>query len=203
MAEHARQNNLAPAHGTLIVVVGPSGAGKDSLIRFVMAHFAGHPEVHVVQRVITRASDAGGEDHRAVTMAEFAQARAAGGFAVDWEAHGLHYGIPASVQKQLAQGHLVIANGSRSVLDRFQQAFPSLLVVNITARPDVLARRLQARGRESMADIEARLKRGGSLAIPACYPCLTIDNSGPLEEGGGKLIKALEGLLAGEAVRQS
>lgn len=209
MAERARQtgstqpsSTLVPS-GTLVAVVGPSGAGKDSLIQFAMAHFSGRPEVHLVQRVITRAADAGGEDHVAVSAAGFEAQRAAGNFAVHWDAHGLRYGIPSDAQDQLAKGHLVIANGSRSALDRFQRAFPSLLVVNVTARPEVLAKRLEARGRESAAEIEARLKRGGSLSIPAQYNCLTIDNSGPLEEGGRKLVAALEELLAGKPAQQS
>jgi len=202
MAENARQTRSLPS-GTLVAVVGPSGAGKDSLIQFAMAHFSGRDDIHVVQRVITRASDAGGENHQAASATEFEAQRAAGGFAVNWDAHGLRYGIPSDVQDQLAKGHLVIANGSRSALDLFQRAFPSLLVVNVTARPEVLAKRLEARGRESAAEIEARLMRGGSLAIPAQYNCLTIDNSGPLEEGGRVLIEALEGLLAGRPAQQS
>ncbi|UJW75595.1 phosphonate metabolism protein/1,5-bisphosphokinase (PRPP-forming) PhnN [Rhizobium sp. SL42] len=203
MAEHARQTRPARPPGTLVAVVGPSGAGKDSLIQFAMAHFSGQPEVHLVQRVITRAADAGGEDHVAVSAADFEARQQAGDFAVHWDAHGLRYGIPASVLDQLSEGHVVVANGSRSVLDRFQRAFASLLVVNVTARPEVLAARLQARGRESAADIEARLTRGGSLSIPAQYNCLTIDNSGPLEEGGRKLVAALEGLLAARPAQQS
>lgn len=209
MAEHAREagsthslETLVPP-GTLVAVVGPSGAGKDSLIQFAMEHFSGRPEVHLVQRVITRAADAGGEDHVAVSAAGFEAQQAAGDFAVHWDAHGLRYGIPANVQDQLAQGHLVLANGSRSVLDLFHRAFPSLLVVNVIARPEVLAKRLEARGRETVADIQARLKRGGSLTIPPQYNCLTIDNSGPLEEGGRKLVAALEELLAARPAQQS
>ena len=186
------------ATGTMVVVVGPSGAGKDSLIQIAKDHFAGRASVHFVQRVITRPADAGGEEHKDVSDAEFGSMREEGAFAVDWDAHGLSYGIPAAVHEKLALGHLVVANGSRSVLGRFAEAFSPLLVVNITARPEVLAQRLEQRGRETREDILARLSRG-SLEIPETFNCVTIDNSGLLADSGRTLVGTLEGILASRA----
>ena len=182
--------------GTMVAVVGPSGAGKDSLIHLAMQHFAGRPDVHFVQRVITRPVDSGGEQHRGVLPAEFEAMREQGAFAVDWDAHGLSYGIPASVHEKLALGHLVVANGSRSALPHWAKAFSSLLVINVTASPEVLAERLIARGRESREDILERLRRG-SLTVDGDYDVVTIDNSGALAEAGAKLIATLEAVLAG------
>ncbi|MCA1968282.1 MAG: phosphonate metabolism protein/1,5-bisphosphokinase (PRPP-forming) PhnN [Rhizobium sp.] len=184
--------------GTMVAIVGPSGAGKDSLIHLATQHFAGRPDVHFVQRVITRPADSGGEQHRGVLPAEFEAMREQGAFAVDWDAHGLSYGIPASVHEKLALGHLVVANGSRSALPHWAKAFPSLLVINVTASPEVLAERLVARGRESREEILERLKRG-SLAVDGDYDVVTIDNSGALAEAGAKLISTLEAVLAGRA----
>lgn len=180
--------------GTMVAVVGPSGAGKDSLLRIAMEHFAGRPDVHFVQRVITRPADAGGEAHLGVSQADFDMMRTQGAFAVDWDAHDLSYGIPASVHEKLALGHLVIANGSRSALPDWARAFPSLLVVNITASPEVLAERLVARGRESREDILRRLNRG-SLKVEGDYPVVEIDNSGALADAGARLIAVLEAKL--------
>ena len=180
--------------GTMVAVVGPSGAGKDSLIHIAMAHFGGRPDVHFVQRVITRPTDAGGEQHHGVSSEEFNAMREQGAFAVDWDAHGLSYGIPASVHEKLALGHLVIANGSRSALPYWAEAFPSLLVVNVTASPEVLAERLVARGRESREEILERLKRG-SLTVEGDYDVVDIDNSGALADAGARLISTLEAVL--------
>ncbi|WP_234635453.1 phosphonate metabolism protein/1,5-bisphosphokinase (PRPP-forming) PhnN [Allorhizobium ampelinum] len=182
--------------GRMIVVVGPSGAGKDSLIAYAKRHFAEQADaercpVHFVQRVITRAADAGGEDHRPASPSEFDDLKAAGGFAVDWDAHGLSYGIPENVHCWLSNGNVVIANGSRSVLPRFAQVFPRMLVVNVTARPEVLADRLEARGRESREDILQRLQRSPP-EICGDYPVVTIDNSGLLEEAGRRFIETIE-----------
>ncbi|WFU01982.1 phosphonate metabolism protein/1,5-bisphosphokinase (PRPP-forming) PhnN [Rhizobium sp. CB3171] len=180
--------------GIMAVVVGPSGAGKDTLMNLAARHFAGRPDVHFVRRVITRESDAGNEDHKSVSDADFDAMERAGAFAVSWEAHGLKYGIPAAVREELARGHLVIANGSRSVLDRFQAAFPQLKVINVTARREVLAERLMARGRESREDVLKRLERS-SLTVNGSYDVADIDNSGTLDEAERAIISVLEALI--------
>ncbi|AYG64769.1 MULTISPECIES: phosphonate metabolism protein/1,5-bisphosphokinase (PRPP-forming) PhnN [unclassified Rhizobium] len=194
--------NIKPANvglanttaGTLAVVVGPSGAGKDTLMNLAARHFAGRPDVHFVRRVITRDGDAGNEDHRSVSEADFDAMEQAGAFAVSWEAHGLKYGIPADVFDELARGNLVIANGSRSALHHFQAAFPRLKVINITATREVLAERLMARGRESREDVLKRLERS-ALTVQGSYDVADIDNSGTLEEAERAIVSVLEALI--------
>ncbi|WFU09052.1 phosphonate metabolism protein/1,5-bisphosphokinase (PRPP-forming) PhnN [Rhizobium sp. CB3090] len=189
------KNLASDTAGIMAVVVGPSGAGKDTLMNLAARHLAGRPDVHFVRRIITREGDAGNEDHKSVSDADFDALQRAGAFAVSWEAHGLKYGIPAAVRDELALGHLVIANGSRSVLDRFQTAFPRLKVINITAQREVLAERLMARGRESREDVLKRLERG-SLTVNGSYDVANIDNSGTLEEAERAIIAELEALIA-------
>lgn len=188
-AEHA------PARGTVIAVVGPSGVGKDSLMDLARKHFSDRADIRFVRRTITRPKDSVGEDHDAVTAEAFEALTRSGAFAVSWKAHGLGYGIPADVHDDLAAGRVVIVNGSRSALDAFSTAFPRLLVVNITARPDVLAKRLTARGRETAADIEARLKRSCE-PLPPQLDTVSIDNSGELEAAGKELVRLIESLLS-------
>lgn len=182
-----------PARGTVIAVVGPSGVGKDSLMDFARQHLSGRTDICFVRRTITRPKDSVGEDHDAVTAEAFEALARSGAFAVHWKAHGLGYGIPANVYVDLAAGHIVIVNGSRSALDGFRAAFPRLLVVNVTARPDVLAKRLAARGRETAADIEARLARA-TEPLPDDLKVVTIDNSGELASAGRQLVDLVEGL---------
>ncbi|KQV31963.1 ribose-phosphate pyrophosphokinase [Rhizobium sp. Root1203] len=180
--------------GLMVVVVGPSGAGKDTLMALAARHFQGRPDVHFVRRVITRHGDAGGEHHLAVSPQGFASMEQAGSFSVWWEAHGLKYGIPSEVSVSLAAGNLVIANGSRSALHRFQAVFPRLKVVNVTARAEVLATRLEARGRETHEDIMARLARG-PLTVRGDYDVVDLDNSDSLEEGERRIVEVLNGFL--------
>ncbi|CAN7556713.1 MAG: phosphonate metabolism protein/1,5-bisphosphokinase (PRPP-forming) PhnN [Rhizobium sp.] len=181
--------------GIMVVVVGPSGAGKDTLMALAAKYFRGRPDVHFVRRVITRDSEAGGEHHLAVSDQGFASMEQAGSFSVWWEAHGLKYGIPAEVSVSLAQGNLVVANGSRSALHHFKAVFPRLKVINVTARAEVLASRLEARGRETQEDIMARLARG-PLTVRGDYDVVDLDNSDSREEGERRMVEALSACLA-------
>ena len=163
-------------------------------------HFAGRADAHFVRRVITRGADAGGEDHLSVSESDFDAMQRAASFAVWWSAHGLKYGIPASVFDELSKGRMVIANGSRSVLDRFETAFPRLTIINITARPDVLTERLQTRGRETRDDILKRLARETPV-IEGRYDVIDIDNSGALADASRAMIEALDAITAGRSCR--
>ena len=180
--------------GRMIVVVGPSGAGKDTLMSYAAKQLQHRTDVAFVRRVITREGDAGGEDHEAVCEADFARLAESGSFAVRWEAHGLHYGIPADTLQQIKQGKIVVANGSRTALSYFRSAFPEMLVINVTARPEVLAARLEARGRESRQDILRRLQRS-TPALLEEYDVVTIDNSGTVEEAGAAMMETLSSCL--------
>ena len=116
----------------------------------------------------------------------------AGAFALWWNAHGLSYGIPSSVHDSLASGHDVIANLSRGKLVEAQQTFDQFLVLSISASSQVLAQRLEARGRESAQDREKRLARA-ALPLPGGLPVIEIDNSGALDDA---VQAALAGLTA-------
>lgn len=142
--------------GLLVAVVGPSGVGKDTLLA---ALEQARPDILVAQRIITRAADAGGEDHLAVSGDVFDAQIAQGRFAFHWRAHGLRYAIPASIDTDLAQGRIVVFNGSRKALPDIMRTYPRLLVLMISASPEILEQRLQARGREDAGEIAARLAR--------------------------------------------
>lgn len=178
----------------LVLVVGPSGAGKDTLLDAARRALADDKRVRFVRRTITRPADAGGEDHDAVTEVEFL----ARDFALRWQAHGLRYGIPAGIADDLAIGRVVVANVSRMVIAEAARRFPAR-VIEVTAPPAVLAARLAARGRESGADAAARLAR--SVAIPAGVPLSIVVNDGTIEQGTERFVAVLREISrAAEAV---
>ncbi|CCV10024.1 phosphonate metabolism protein/1,5-bisphosphokinase (PRPP-forming) PhnN [Mesorhizobium sp. STM 4661] len=181
--------------GVFVAVVGPSGAGKDTVIGHARALFADESRLEFVRRVITRPSDAASEDHDTLADAAFAEAEADGAFAISWEAHGLHYGIPAEVDSSVANGRVAIANVSRAVIPKLRERYANLAVVEITASPEILAERLAMRGRESRGEVLARLSRSTNVALSG--PGITsIDNSGPREAAGGRFAEVLRKAMA-------
>ena len=161
----------------LVVVVGPSGAGKDSVLRGWRASLGAAAPV-VARRVITRAPD-DTEPHEAVTRADFAGLRSRGLLATWWHAHGLDYGVRRSELAPLAEGRWVVLNGSRAHLPALRLQAPGLRVVCVSAPAHVLASRLAARGREDAQARDARLAR--AVAAPVASD-LDLVNDGDLDE---------------------
>ncbi|MEM7295732.1 MAG: phosphonate metabolism protein/1,5-bisphosphokinase (PRPP-forming) PhnN [Pseudomonadota bacterium] len=178
--------------GRLIAVVGPSGVGKDSVMWGIHGAV---PEMHLVQRVITRAPELSGEDYRSVSVATFQNMADSGDFAVHWRAHGLSYGIPSAVANHTRQGTDCLANFSRKALRDAARVFQRLLVLNITAKPETLAKRLKARGRETAQEIAARLAEA-EKQIPGGMPVIHLSNDGPLEETVSRALNFLQPLRA-------
>jgi ribose 1,5-bisphosphokinase len=191
---------MPPAHapakhacGALVLVVGPSGAGKDTLMDAARAALAGEPGVHFARRLITRPAMAGAEDHDSCSEAAFAEAQARGEMALSWRAHGLSYGIPGREIAGIERGEVVIANISRGSIAAAERLAQRVVVVNITAPDAVLARRLAARGRESEADIAARLARAAPLRTQSAE-LVAIRNDRTVAEAAGEFVALLRGL---------
>lgn len=176
--------------GLLILVVGPSGAGKDTLLDAARDILAGDPAFYFPRRDITRPSDAGGEVHNSVDWSMFKARRAAGEYALAWEAHGLGYGVPATIAAARGARRRVIVNVSRSVIDEARAQYAPVRVVNVTAPTAVLAARLAARGRETPPDVAARLARAGDAPVSG-NDVVTVVNDAGIPEGVERFLAAL------------
>jgi phosphonate metabolism protein PhnN/1,5-bisphosphokinase (PRPP-forming) len=172
----------------LILIVGPSGAGKDTLLNGVRRGMGEHAGMRFVRRVITRPGDLGEEEHESITEQEFDLREQAGDFALHWRAHGLRYGIPADVSFDLARGRVVIANVSRAVVAEAAAKFP-VAVVEITAPHALRQARLAERGREDAGDVARRLNREIELTLPVTR--LRVVNDGSKEAGVQRLLAAI------------
>ena len=173
--------------GRLVAVAGPSGAGKDTLIRIALAKV---PEAIVQSRVVTRPSSAA-ENNEEMTPAAFDAARAAGDFALDWEAHGLKYGLRRTLDDHIVAGRTVVVNVSRRVVPHLRQRYANVVAVLVTAPDEILMARLTGRNRSSDGALDQRLQRAAPEGDMKAD--VTINNIGEPDEMAALLVNAIRG----------
>ncbi|MBI5128679.1 MAG: phosphonate metabolism protein/1,5-bisphosphokinase (PRPP-forming) PhnN [Rhodopseudomonas palustris] len=182
----AQQSRIGP--GRLVLVVGPSGAGKDTLLGIARIACLGESGVTFARRVVTR-EPSPAEDNLQSTPEAFRAMIAAGEFALHWQAHGHSYGVLRTIDNDIRAGRTVVANVSRTVIAQARQAYANAVVVQITAPPDVLARRIALRARSSDAMSSDRIGRtvGGEIAD------FTIMNIASPDDHAGELLAIIRG----------
>ena len=183
--------NQSKLPGTLFAIVGPSGAGKDTLINLARQQLDDEVNWHFVRRHITRPSEAGGEAHIETDVKEFKALVTQNAFALHWQAHGLCYGIARGNQDLVHNGVNVVVNLSRSILDDAVTKFPRVHVIHVTAPKSVLEHRLNQRGREASEDIQIRIERA-TLKLSSAASITHIVNDGILAEGADSFMAALK-----------
>lgn len=161
---------------TMILVVGASGSGKDTLIRAARHRF--DRELLFARRYITR-PPGDHEDNYYISREGFLVLQAAGFFLSNWRAHGLCYGIARSDCFPTSGIGAVLASVSRSVIGDFEARFDDVITIQVWARVEVLERRLRCRGRESTEAVRQRLLR--ATAPVRARQLIPFDNSGDLD----------------------
>jgi ribose 1,5-bisphosphokinase len=176
--------------GRLVLVVGPSGAGKDTLLGLAKTACADDANIVFPRRAITRSATAS-EDNEELSPGAFREAVARGAFAVNWEAHGHCYALRNAINDDIRAGHTVIANVSRTVIGALRRAYLDVMVIAVTAPPEILAKRLAARERVSDGKIEHRLARAVDDA--SATPDVTIVNMSSAEYHARQLVRIVKG----------
>jgi ribose 1,5-bisphosphokinase len=184
----ADQSSVRIGPGRLILVVGPSGAGKDTLLGLARAACADDSSIVFPRRVITRQASAS-EDNEEVSVGTFEAALARDEYAMHWDAHGHRYALSRAIDEDLRAGHTVVANVSRTVIATMRRGYADVVVVSVTAPPNVLAERLAMRGRGSDGKIEHRLSR----TVDETAPDVTIVNIGSADFHARRLVRAIKG----------
>ena len=178
-------------HG-LVYLMGPSGSGKDTVLRLLRERQPAHRPLLVAHRYITRP---GGADEASLHLPpdEFDRRAGLGCFALHWHSHGLRYGIGVEIDTWLAIGATVVINGSRAHLAQAHARYPGLTAVSLQVDAAVLRARLVGRGREDAAQIAERLARASAdYPIPAgCRHVVILNNSAP-QHAADALLRALE-----------
>lgn len=166
-------------NGRLIYLMGPSGAGKDTVLQGIMQIMG--DRAFLAPRVITREADQGVHGSLVVSEQEFRHMEKAGLLAMAWRANGYSYGVMNHIDHHRMRGRDVFVNGSRAYLPVALSRYRDLVPVMLEVSHDVLQDRLRQRARENETQIQARLARNLALAnAPALRPpgMICIDNSG-------------------------
>ncbi|HVZ50650.1 MAG TPA: phosphonate metabolism protein/1,5-bisphosphokinase (PRPP-forming) PhnN [Pseudolabrys sp.] len=191
-ADLAAGQRIGP--GRLVLVVGPSGAGKDTLIAHARAACSSDSGIVFPRRAVTR-TVSGAEDHDSLSDDAFDRAVTDGSFAFHWQAHGLKYGIWRTVEDDLRGGRTVVCNVSRTVVAGLRQRYARVDAVLITAPAEVLAARLAGRARASDGALTQRLQR--NAAFETFRADHVIDNIGATEIAARHLLAVIRPIAAG------
>lgn len=150
-----------PSSGKLIVLTGPSGVGKGTLMRSLLAR---HPELYYSVSATTRSPRPGeidGKDYYFISRSKFEQLVAAGEF-LEWaEFAGNYYGTPREpVINQICSGKLVLLEIELEGARQIRRSFPKALSIFILPPSfSELEKRIRTRGQDSEEAIARRLRR--------------------------------------------
>lgn len=178
----------------LIYTIGPSGAGKDSVLTWLSQVLSPRNAVHFARRVIDRPALSNAEEHESLSTADFVAQRDQQEFALHWSANRHLYGVRNTELEALKCGKWVFVNGSRGYLESALDQFPSMVVLHITAPHIVLESRLLARNRESAEQIAERLSRTAMFQPPSHCAFLEVQNNSSIEQAGQSALHLLSRL---------
>jgi len=180
----------------LIIISGPSGVGKDTIIDELRRHERERgleDRRHYVVTVTTRAPRAGevdGVDYHFVSRDEFLRIRQARGFLEANEVHGNWYGSPRDqVRAALATGKDVIlkidVQGAQVVKEQVTQA---LLIFVIPPSMEALFQRLRTRATETADELELRQRNAAlEIARQRDYDKIVTNETGQVEQTAAKI----------------
>ena len=158
---HCATTKETPFSGKLIVLTGPSGVGKGTLMRSLLQR---HPELYYSVSATTRAPRPGevdGKNYYFISRSKFEQLLAQGEFLESAEFAGNYYGTPReAVLSQVQSGKLVVLEIELEGARQIRASFPEALSIFILPPSfEELERRIRGRGQDSEEAIARRLQR--------------------------------------------
>ena len=180
--------------GTLFLIVGNSGSGKDSIISGVIKKYPSNlKELYAPKRYITR-EPSKFEDNIAITPQEFREMEIHGKFALKWEIYGLDYGIPIEIEDFLEKGHPVIINVSRTIVKEAREKYRNVKVIFVSVPFEITYQRIKDRKREKKELLQERIEQArNNQQFPEAD--FTIDNTGELDDAVTKCLTYLINLV--------
>ncbi len=170
-------SNASTYSSRLIIFVGPSGSGKDTLMVRVRDQILSEDlNVHIAQRWITRENDETEQFH-SLTRDEFQTAVNNNTFVVDWEIYGNCYGVPRSEIDPFLEQGVVLLNLSRKELGKIKALYPKCRVVLVEVATELAQERIKQRKRDQGEMLDARIQRLHQKINLPFIPDLIIKNN--------------------------
>ena len=184
---------------TVLVVTGPSGAGKGTLIRELVERV---PGIEVTVSAATRDRRRGEEDGREywfLSDKDFTDRVARGEFLEYVEFSGHRYGtLRSELDRIAANGHVPLLELETEGALRVKREMPGAVTIFISARVDELERRLRERATESSGEIDERIELARKQLDQAGEFDYVIEND-DLERSVGELTTLVRGLIGATA----
>lgn len=190
---------LVGAPGALLVIIsGPSGVGKDTIIDALRRRAPATPDYHHVVTCTTRAPRPGevdGVSYQFVDEATFLRLRDAGELLEANEVHDHWYGTPRrQVGEALAAGKDVIlkidVQGARVVKDKIPDA---LLIFLVPPSQEALFQRLRSRATETADELELRQRNAAiELARQGDYDRVVVNETGEVDRTAAEIEAIIE-----------
>lgn len=176
--------------GTLFLIVGNSGSGKDSIIYGAAEKYPSDlKQIQIVKRYITRPPSET-EDNYCISVDKFKEMEEQGKFALKWHIYHLDYGVPIEIDDWLKKGHPVIVNVSRTIIDDAREKYENIKIIFIEVPFEITLQRVKDRGRESGDLLNERIERAKThQKFPSAD--FLVDNSGDLEDSVDQFLKHL------------
>ncbi len=185
--------------GTLFLVVGNSGSGKDSIIKAVLERYPSDlKSIRLTQRYITRPPSED-EDNISISPEEFREMSKQGKFALEWHIYGLDYGVPIEIDSWLKKGHPVLVNVSRTIVKKACEIYRNLKIIFIEVPFEITLKRLKARARESGKRLEERIERAKKNQKFSDADFI-VDNSEELENAINQFLNYLVSVVRGKEI---
>ncbi len=184
---------------TVLVVTGPSGAGKGTLIRELVERV---PGIEVTVSATTRERRGGEEDGREywfLSDEDFTDCVGRGKFLEYVEFSGHRYGtLRSELDRIAANGHVPLLELETEGALRVKHEVPGAVTIFISARVDELERRLRERATESSGEIHDRIELARKQLDQAGEFDHVIEND-DLERSVGELTALVRGLVGATA----
>lgn len=180
----------------VLVVTGPSGAGKGTLIHELVERV---PGIEVTVSATTRErrrAEADGREYWFLSDAVFTERIARGKFLEHVEFSGHRYGtLRSELDRIAANGHVPLLELETEGALRVKQDVPHAVTIFISASVDELERRLRERATESSGEIHERIELARKQLDQAGEFDHVIEND-DLERAVGELTTLVRGLVS-------